>query len=199
MAKKIKLIVLFGEAGSGKDTCLHQVCSVMGDRIHEIVSSTTRPPRQGEKDGVNYHFLSFDEYNEKIKNNQFLETSSFREWYYGTTLDELDSNKVNIGVFNPTGVKSISEKTDIIDPVYVWIQASPKNRLLRQLNREKNPDCDEIIRRYSTDKTDFEPYYHGMAPVSNIFIINNDYFDIAEVCKPIVSIALNFKKQGGAA
>ena len=195
MNKKIKLIALFGEAGSGKDACLHQVCSVMGDRIHEIVSSTTRPPRQGEKN----HFLSFDEYNEKIKNNQFFETSSFRGWYYGTTLDELDSNKVNIGVFNPAGVKSISEKTDIIDPVYIWIQASPKNRLLRQLNREKNPDCDEIVRRYGTDKKDFAPYYYGTAPVSGISIINNDYLDVAEVCKPIVSIALNFKGWGGTA
>ena len=53
---KIKVVALFGKAGSGKDTILKEVAATGG--LHEIVSCTTRPMREGEADGVNYHFLT---------------------------------------------------------------------------------------------------------------------------------------------
>ena len=61
---KIKVVALFGKAGSGKDTILREVVS-KGD-FHEIVSCTTRPRREGEQDGVNYHFLTNEEFTDLV-------------------------------------------------------------------------------------------------------------------------------------
>lgn len=56
-----KIIVLMGEAGSGKDRVMHEVLKARPD-IVEIVNTTTRPIREGEVDGVNYHFVSVEEF-----------------------------------------------------------------------------------------------------------------------------------------
>lgn len=84
-----------------------------------------------------------------------LETTSFNNWYYGTSIDSLSDNKVNIGVFNPEGIISLL-KDDRIELEIYYITAKGKTRLIRQLNREENPDVDEIIRRYSADEIQFQ-------------------------------------------
>ena len=85
-----------------------------------------------------------------------IEATVFNTWCYGTSIKNLNSNKLNIGVFNPEGVEILQESKDI-DLTVVYIIAKDKVRLLRQLNREENPDCDEIIRRYTTDAIDLAP------------------------------------------
>ena len=149
-----KMIILVGKAGSGKDTILRELVK-NNPYLHEIVSCTTRPPREGEVDGVNYHFLSGEEFAEKVLNNEMLEATCFNDWFYGTGYQSLDENKINVGVFNPTGVESILAYKNI-DAHIFFIDATDKNRLIRQLNREENPDVDEIIRRYKADMIDFE-------------------------------------------
>ena len=83
-----------------------------------------------------------------------LEATEFRGWFYGTSLDALQEDKINIGVFNPAGIEILSADPRV-DLVVYRITASPKTRLLRQLQREQNPDVEEIIRRYKTDQMDF--------------------------------------------
>lgn len=83
-----------------------------------------------------------------------LECTVFNDWFYGTSYEGLRASEINIGVFNPAGVYSIIERPDV-KPLIFWIQASDKTRLLRQLNREKDPDVSEIIRRFGADKKDF--------------------------------------------
>ena len=123
--------------------------------MHEIVSCTTRPPREGEVDGKNYFFLTEDEFGAKARTGEMLEMSQFRNWYYGTSLDSVSQSIINIGVFNPTGIFNLMNNEQV-DLYVVLVQASDKVRLIRSLNREKNPDVKEIIRRYGTDETDFE-------------------------------------------
>lgn len=151
--KKYKIIALIGEAGSGKDTILHSILK-KGFNCHEIISCTTRSPREGEKEGVNYYYLTIEEFENKLLNDQMLEATVFNGWCYGTSYDSLDENKVNIGVFNPAGIETLAEREDIDLRVF-YIKVSNKERLLRQLNREKNPNTSEIIRRYLADKEDF--------------------------------------------
>ena len=155
MNKKIKLVILCGKAGAGKDTLLREIIQRYPDIFNEIVSCTTRPPREGEVDGVNYHFLSVGEFTKKILNGDMLEATEFRDWHYGTMLSSLSPNKINIGVFNPAGTACLVENSDLDIAVYI-IEASDKTRLLRQLNREENPDVHEIIRRFGTDEADFQ-------------------------------------------
>lgn len=150
-----KIIALMGKAGSGKDTLMKSILSYPGVNMNEIISCTTRPIRENEKDGVNYYYLTVDEFLAKKNNNEMLETANFNNWYYGTSYDSLSDSKINIGVFNPTGVRSLLQHPDVEVKVY-YVTVPAKERLIRQLNREERPDVDEIIRRYSTDEADFK-------------------------------------------
>lgn len=156
--KKIKIIALIGEAGAGKDWVLHQLFQRhprTARNWKEVVSCTTRAKRENELDGVNYNFLTEEDFFNQIKNGDFIEYCVFNGWFYGTRVQDLDPNKINIGVFNPAGIEKLLQIQQI-DLTVFWIYADPKIRLLRQLNREENPNVDEIIRRYNTDKEDFE-------------------------------------------
>lgn len=169
----MKIVALMGEAGSGKDTILHRIMEKYPSYFNEIISCTTRPPRQGEKEGVNYHFLSVEDFIRKILNGDMLEATEFNGWRYGTDSQSLTIDKINIGVFNPEGVRCLQEDENI--ELYVfYVRAAGKQRLLRQLNREENPDVDEIIRRYKADTEDFS----FLNDIKYITLQNNTLDDI---------------------
>lgn len=154
-----------GEAGVGKDTLLN-VLLKNNEVLHSIVSSTTRPMREGEINGVTYHFLSNEEFSNQVLNGDILEAVIFNNWCYGTTLSSLRLDKINIGIFSPFGIISLCENKEInVFPYY--IKASPKTRLLRQLNRENDPNVEEIIRRYSTDLKDFSDFDFDYCELKN--------------------------------
>ena len=170
--KKIKIYAIIGKAGSGKDFILKKLLRNINAK--EIISYTSRPPREGEVDGKNYHFVTSD-YFEK-QGDDFIEKSFFNGWYYGTRYSDLDMSKPNIGVFNPEGIHSLLQNKQI-DLHVIELCVSDKIRLIRQLQREENPDIVEIFRRYNTDNADFNWYHTMIAP--NIapekrFYINND-------------------------
>lgn len=148
-----KIIALIGEAGSGKDTMMQKVLEKTS-ALHEVISCTTRPRREGEVEGVNYFYLTPQQFADKVINNEMLEATCFNNWFYGTSYDSLRSDVVNIGVFNPDGIEAILDRRDVEVQVF-YVKASAKTRLLRQLNREENPNVAEIIRRYTTDENDF--------------------------------------------
>lgn len=169
----MKIVALMGEAGSGKDTILHRIMEKYPSYFNEIISCTTRPPRQGEKEGVNYHFLSVEDFIRKILNGDMLEATEFNGWHYGTDSQSLTIDKINIGVFNPEGVRFLQEDENI--ELYVfYVRAAGKQHLLRQLNREENPDVDEIIRRYKADTEDFS----FLNDIKYITLQNNTLDDI---------------------
>lgn len=149
-----KIIALIGEAGSGKDRILKEVLAAAPTAFNEIISCTTRPPREGEVDGINYFFIDAEEFAYKVLNYEMIEATNFNDWFYGTSYDTLRSDVPNIGVFNPDGIRALQGRPDIDLTVY-RVSCLDKTRLLRQLNREECPNVDEIIRRYKTDKDDF--------------------------------------------
>lgn len=150
-----KIIALIGEAGSGKDSLLHKIIE-KNPNLHEIISCTTRPKRDGEVEGINYFYLTKDEFLNEVQEGKMLESTFFNSWFYGTSYKSLDENKVNVGVFNPSGIKNLIRfHSNDIDIKVFYVNTSAKTRLLRQLNREKDPDVKEIIRRYHADEKDF--------------------------------------------
>ena len=167
-----KVVALIGEAGAGKDTLMRYMVSRYPQYFSEIISSTTRPMREGEEHGVNYFYLTPTAFQNKILNNEMLETTSFNGWFYGTSYDALSRARINIGVFNPDGVRNLVHNPNIHLTVFK-IECRAKTRMLRQLNREENPNVEEIIRRYAADNKDFknlEFYYQS--------IENNDEEDM---------------------
>lgn len=163
-----KLIALCGKSAVGKDTFLQMMLDILGEKAHELISHTTRPPRQGEVDGKNYHFISEDEFLHKIWHNEMLETAKYRNWWYGTAIDALVEDKINIGVFNRKGLESLKNYKGDLDIYIVLIMASDKVRLLRSLNREENPDVAEIVRRYQADEEEWKGYIGA-----NFYLENN--------------------------
>ena len=167
---KYKVIAICGKSASGKDTLLrYTIMNYMW--LHKIINCTTRPPRENEIDGKNYHFLSLEEFAHKDAiEGKMIEVTKFREWYYGTSVEDLSLDTINIGVFNPAGIYALMQREDV-DLYVVQVVASDKTRLLRSLTREDNPDVDEIVRRYLADKEDFEVFSTVYEPD---YIIEND-------------------------
>jgi guanylate kinase len=86
--------------------------------------------REGEVEGVNYFYLTPEEFAGKVLNGEMLEATSFNDWFYGTSYDSLRSDCPNIGVFNPDGIRAMSEMPDV-DVTIFKIACSDKVRLLR--------------------------------------------------------------------
>lgn len=84
-----------------------------------------------------------------------LEATAFNDWCYGTMKSALDPDKWNIGVFNPEGIE-ILLTCPFVELIVFYVYAPDKLRLMRQLTREDDPNVDEIIRRFGTDKKDFQ-------------------------------------------
>ena len=158
-----KIVCLCGEAGTGKDTILQELTN---KGYYGIVSCTTRPPREGEVDGKNYFFYSQQKFLDYINRGLMFENVVFNGWHYGTSCDSLKENLINIGVFNPEGIRILSQNEDC-ELLIFRIIASDKTRLLRQLHREECPNVEEIIRRYSADKKDFSNLNFDYIPICN--------------------------------
>ena len=150
---KYKIVALFGPAGSGKNYLQEKAMKTLFGKkwLHKIVPCTTRPPRENEIEGIDYHFIpSIENFN----SYKWLESACFRGWLYGTSYSHLTKLKINLGVFNLQGLKTIIDNPECeVLPIYIYTY--DKLRLMRQLNREINPDCNEICRRFQADQKDF--------------------------------------------
>lgn len=173
--KKIKIIALIGKAGSGKDYWLRYLYENNED-VHEIISCTTRPPRPSEIDGINYHFLIKEEFLKE----KYVEYCEFNNWYYGTREKDLSKDKINLGVFNLSGIEALLKNPEI-DLFVIYLKTEDKLRLIRQLQRDSS-DIQEIFRRYQADEKDFDNIridnIKKKAPI--YYVINNstgDYDD----------------------
>ena len=91
MEQKYKIIALFGKSGVGKDTLQKYLIKKIPNS-QGIVSCTTRPKRDYEQDGKDYHFLTDSQFAIDVSNCNMLEATSFRGWFYGTRIDALDNN-----------------------------------------------------------------------------------------------------------
>jgi guanylate kinase len=116
-----------------------------------------------------------------------LEATGFRDWYYGTTFDLLDKDKINIGIFDPIRLKDLMENKEV-EVLVFNIVASAKTRLMRQLNREDDPDVKEIIRRFEADNEDFKNIKFDYECITN-----ENKKDLCAAVKDILSAAKEFQ------
>jgi guanylate kinase len=86
-----KLIILSGPSGAGKSTVLRRVLAHFPRTLRLSISATTRTPRKGERDGIDYYFLTPEEFASRLKAGDFLEACEVfgRGHWYGTLLDEV--------------------------------------------------------------------------------------------------------------
>lgn len=153
--KKGLLIIYSGPSAVGKDTLLHELLKDPELNLALSVSMTTRAPRPGEKEGVDYFFVSDDRFKEAINNNELLEYASYVDNYYGTPLSYVEKNR-NEGknvvlVIEMDGAKKVQEKVkDNVISIYI---IPPSMEELEKRMRLRNIDKEEsIIKRLNKAK-----------------------------------------------
>jgi guanylate kinase len=142
------LIVISGPSGVGKGTVRRALFEMTGHDLVYSVSMTTRAPRPGEIDGVDYYFVSNETFLERIKNNQFLEWAEFVGNYYGTPLDkveeQLDHGKEVVLEIEVEGALQV--RRQMKDAVFIFIVPPGKKALYERL-RERGTDTPEMIEK----------------------------------------------------
>ena len=181
---KYTIIAIMGKSASGKDSLLKALLQEpQFKKAKPIISCTTRPIRENEINGIDYHFLTNEQFTNLVLSNRMLEATVFNDWCYGTSIDSLSTSGINIGVFNPEGCEALRQNENIT-LCLIYVEAADKTRLLRSLNREKNPDCHEIVRRFNADEMDFcEEEIEYLEP--DIFVTNNEGADIKHIAASI--------------
>lgn len=145
--KKPFLIILSAPSGGGKSTILSKILE-SAENIEYSVSYTTRKPRGEEKTGVHYHFVTKEEFERRIKADDFLEYAKFCENYYGTSISyiqsRLQSGQHVIMDIEVQGAAQISSK----DIPYVKIFILPPSlKVLKQRLTDRNTDTEEEIEK----------------------------------------------------
>lgn len=141
---KGKLIIVSGPSGSGKST----VTKIVKDRLNIplSISATTREPRLGEVEGKDYFFMKKEEFEEKIKNNEFYEYANVHGNYYGTLKNivenSLDEGKNVILEIDVQGAIIVKKKKN--DAILVFFKTENINVLEERL-RNRKTDSDEVI------------------------------------------------------
>ncbi|MBQ7872365.1 MAG: guanylate kinase [Clostridia bacterium] len=140
------LIVVSGPAGSGKGTVNSQLVAT-GDFVFSV-SATTRAPRPGEVNGINYHFIDREEFQRRIDENGFLEYTTYCDNFYGTPLKEamavLESGKNLILEIECDGAKNVKR----IFPDAVLIMLIPPTFAIQEERlRGRGTETEEVIRK----------------------------------------------------
>ena len=164
----MKIITLVAKSSAGKDKILNTVVK-LNPNVKTVVSYTSRPIRQGETDGMTYHYISDAQAQKMLDNNEFLEHRIYKtvkgDWIYGVGKNSFDlsSTDTYIVILDLQGLKQLEKyleennKLDCLTSIY--IKASGKTRLMRSLQREgelSDNQCKEICRRFIVDEDDMK-------------------------------------------
>ena len=151
MRKKGRLYVFTGPSGTGKGTILGRVLA-QDKKVFLSVSATTRAPREGERDGVHYYFLSREAFEEKIAQHAFLEHAQYVGNYYGTleapVNAQLEKGNDVVLEIEVQGAMQIHEKRP--DAVMVFVAPPSMEELERRLCGRGTESEDKIRGRMET-------------------------------------------------
>ena len=142
------ILILVGKQATGKSTIANKLSG------RRLITYTTRPKRPGEINGVDYYFISEQEFFKYINDDQFLEWCSYDtvggKWYYGSLKE--DYYTADFVILNPIGLKAVKKAG--IPYLGVLLTCTEEEQAMRLLNRGDDPS--EVKRRIEADNKDFE-------------------------------------------
>ena len=150
------MITIMGKTSSGKDTVVNELISKY--RFRKCVTYTTRPMRDGEKQDIAYHFITEDDFKQKIREDFFAEYKSydteFGIWYYGVALEDVENaDDKTVIILTPDGYRDVIKKVKN-KPKSIYIYANNSTIKERLINRGDDPK--EAQRRLEHDNIDFK-------------------------------------------
>lgn len=145
------LIVISGPSGAGKGT----ICKSFMERNKEVVlsvSATTRSPRKGEVDGVNYHFMTKEQFKEKIEADDFLEYAEVYDNFYGTpksNVEELlESGKDVILEIDIQGALKVKENAE--EGIFIFILPPSMEELKQRIIKRGSETEESLMKRFKS-------------------------------------------------
>jgi guanylate kinase len=184
------VLVLSGPSGAGKSSLIHKIIDDIGECYFSI-STTTRPIRKGEKDGVDYHFVDKEEFEREIEEDQFLEYAVVHGNYYGTSLrpvkQALSEGKLVIFDIDVQGNSAVNSRLGDIT-TSVFITPPTLSELKKRLENRSTDEQDVIERRIKMARKEIQR-------VSEYeYLLINDDLDAAADKLRIIATTARFKK-----
>ena len=179
------MIVLIGQSCAGKSTIEKALCKDL--EIDRIISYTSRPIRINEIDGIDYHYITDDEFYKKILDGFFAESTTYNGWNYGIAKEDCKDN--SIVVVEPFGYRSLKKDKDLnIVSFYIWTEE--RERVVRMM--ERGDKVMESFRRIISDQGGFNGVYLEVD-----YKIDNERGKLNEAINNIKSILKDIRRYNG--
>ncbi len=182
MRRKGFLIVLSGPSGAGKNSVMNAVFPTIPN-LKYSVSVTTRPPRKGEVEGVDYFFRTEEQFDELIREDKLLEYATFVGYRYGTPKDfvyeEIEKGNTVIMDIDIQGASQIRQKMP--EAVFVFLLPPTREELERRLRLRGSDGKEEIEKRLRKSWEEVQHVVHY-----DYFIINDELSRAAEQLRHII-------------
>lgn len=181
------LVILSGVSGAGKDTIKNELIKRM-ENVISLPSFTSRKPRKGEKEGVQYHFITKIEFKEKIKNSEFYEYDIHHENYYGTSRklmnEKIKSGKIIVKDIEVNGteslIKTLRNETKLVTIFLKVDKEELKHRLINRGDDLSESDMELRLSRLQYEESKIHLYD---------YVIKND--DLEKTVQIIMTIINN--------
>lgn len=187
------LVLLSGVSGAGKDTIKKELIKRM-ENVESLPSYTTRSMRPGDIEGETYKFITTEEFENMIKNNEFYEYNVHHEHYYGTSRklmnEKIKSGKIIVKDIDVNGVENLINLLKEDTKVVTIFLRVPKEILMKRLqNRVDKPDLKEITLRLN--RFDYEESRIGMY---DYVIKNNNLEKSVQIIQTIIQNECKLKE-----
>lgn len=141
------ILIFVGSSGSGKSTLVEHIKNILD--IPQLITTTTRNKRPYEKDGKEYHFISFEDFNKLADKKEFLETTSYSGNLYGLTKDEINKNSNNVStiITDINGARTLANLYPERVMIF-WIKSDPIS-LIKRLRKRGDSWFTIIARLYN--------------------------------------------------
>lgn len=187
------LIILSAPSGCGKDTVFKAIKNLRNDVV-ESISATTRKPRDGEVEGVNYYFKSESDFQLMVVNDELLEYARYNNCYYGTPVSEVEkainNGKICFLIIDVQGAQSILKVRP--DAISIFLLPPSLDVLEKRLINRSTNDSEDVKNRMKIAQREID-----MAPLYKYIVVNDDLNECVNNINDIINkelLTLNSKE-----